>query len=311
MRAWWQDKPVLHIASQRLVTRPPGPVTIKAYSNAAQATLRLNGQPVGTVDVVDRVATWPAVELQTGRARLEVSDDRGSRETADWQIEGCGPEALGTSRVLQLPREQAAFGGAYPRLPLAANEFVLTFDDGPRPGTTERVLQALKAECAKATFFMNGEPMLQQPELAQRVRAEGHTVAMHGYKHSAFGELPPKDQLADLEAMQKAYRYVIGGEPAAWRFPYLAETPTLREALSRQKVTVMSVEPGIEDWVPGKTPEMMAEGLLAHLRQNGGASIVLLHDVQDQTAAALPLMLRRLKQEGWHLVHLQWPETQR
>ncbi|MDR7271913.1 beta-galactosidase [Pelomonas saccharophila] len=310
MRAWWQSKPVLHIASQRLATRPTGPVAIKAYSNAAKATLQLNGKTVGTVDVVDRIAVWPAVELTPGRVTLQVSDDRGSKERVDLQIEGCGPEALGTSRVLQLPREGAAHGGAYGRLPLAANEFVLSFDDGPRPGTTERVLQALKAECARATFFMNGEPMLQHPALAQRVRAEGHTVAMHGFKHLAFGELPAKDQLADLEAMQKAYRYVIGGEPAAWRFPYLAETPTLREALRQQKVTVMSVEPGIEDWVPGKTPEMMAEGLLAALRQTGGG-IVLLHDVQEQTAAALPLMLRRLKQEGWRLVHLQWPESPR
>ncbi len=86
MRAWWQDKPVLHITSQRLTTRPAGPVSIKAYSNAAKATLRLNGETVGTVDVVDRIAVWPAVDLHTGHAMLEVNDDRGSRERIDWQI---------------------------------------------------------------------------------------------------------------------------------------------------------------------------------------------------------------------------------
>lgn len=310
MRAWWSDKPVLHLTSKRLVDRPAGKVDIKAYSNAAKATLEVNGQLVGTVDVVDRIARWPGVELPAGRAQLKVSDDRGSSDGVEWRMSGCGADALGTSRVLQMPRAGAAFGGPHGRLPLVANEVVLTFDDGPKPGSTERVLQALQAECARATFFMNGEPMLQHPTLAQRVRAEGHSVAMHGYKHSAFGELAPKDQLADLEAMQKAYRYVIGGEPAAWRFPYLAETPTLREALGQQKVTVLAVEVGLEDWVPGKTPEMMAERLLATLRQTAGG-IVLLHDVQDQTAAALPLMLRRLKQDGWKLVHLQWPETER
>lgn len=310
MRAWWSTQPVLHIASQRLARRPAGPVTVKAYSNAAKASLQVNGKSIGTVDVVDRIATWPAVELAPGPARLDVSDDRGSRESVDWLIEGCGPDALGTARVLQLPREGQAFGGHHVRLPLAPNEFVLTFDDGPRPGSTERVLQALQAECARATFFMNGEAMLQSPALAQRVRSEGHTVAMHGYKHSAFGELPAKDQLADLEAMQKAYRYVIGGEPAAWRFPYLAETPTLLEALRQQNITVLSVETGVEDWVQGQSPQALAERLLKGLRQSGGG-IVLLHDVQDQTAAALPLMLRRLQQEGWKLVHLQWPDTDR
>jgi beta-galactosidase len=265
---------------------------------------------VGTVDVVDRIAVWPGVELAAGRATLKVSDDRGSSDGVDWQIDGCGADALGTSRVLQLPREGAAYGSPHARLALGPKEFVLTFDDGPRPGSTEGVLQALKAECAKATFFMNGEPMLQHPVLAQRVRTEGHTLAMHGHKHLAFGQLPAKDQLADLEAMQKAYRYVVGGEPAAWRFPYLAETPDLREALRKQNVTVLSVDTGVEDWVQGQTPEAMAERLLKGLREKGGG-IVLLHDVQDQTAAALPLMLRRLQQEGWKLVHLQWPEAAR
>ncbi|MEO6276318.1 polysaccharide deacetylase family protein [Roseateles sp.] len=308
MRAWWQPKPVLHLTSKRLATRPAGKVDIKAYSNAAKATLEVNGKTVGTVDVVDRIAVWPAVELAAGPATLQVRDDRGSTDHVEWQIEGCNADALGTQRVLQLPREGAAYGAPYARLPLAPNEFVLTFDDGPKPGTTVRVLQALKAECAKATFFMNGEPMSQHAALAQRVRAEGHTVAMHGYKHSAFGELPAKEQLADLEGMQKTHRYVTGGEPAAWRFPYLAETPALREALAQQKVTVLSADVGIEDWVQGQTPEAMAERLLKGLREKGGG-IVLLHDVQDQTAAALPLLLRRLKQEGWRLVHLQWPES--
>jgi beta-galactosidase len=75
-------------------------------------------------------------------------------------------------------------------------------------------------------------------------------------------------------------------------------------------VTVLSVDTGVEDWVQGQPPEAMAERLLKGLREKGGG-IVLLHDVQDQTAAALPLMLRRLQQEGWKLVHLQWPEAAR
>jgi beta-galactosidase len=310
MRAWWNPKPVLHLTSKRLVNRPAGKVDIKAYSNAAKATLEVNGRVIGTVDVVDRIAVWPQVELAAGRAMLKVSDDRGSSDSVEWQMAGCGTDALGTSRVLQMAREGAAYGAPHTRLPLGPKEFVLTFDDGPRPGSTERVLQALKAECARASFFMNGEPMIQHVELAQRVKAEGHTVAMHGYKHSAFGTLPAKEQLADLDAMQKMHKYVIGGEPAAWRFPYLAETPELREALAQRKVTVMSVDAGVEDWVQGQSPEAMAERLVKALREKGGG-IVLLHDVQDQTAAALPLMLRRLQQDGWKLVHLQWPEAGR
>jgi beta-galactosidase len=99
---------------------------------------------------------------------------------------------------------------------------------------------------------------------------------------------------------------VLGGTPAAWRFPYLAEAPQMRELLRQQGITVMSVDVGVDDWLPDQTPEVLADRMLQRLRQQGGG-IVLLHDSQEQTAAALPLLLRRLKQEGWRLVHLQWP----
>ena len=101
---------------------------------------------------------------------------------------------------------------------------------------------------------------------------------------------------------------LCGGAPAAWRFPYLAESPHLRGLLRQQRITVMSVDVGLDDWLPGQSPEMLAERMLKGLREQGGG-IVLMHDTQEQTAAALPLLLRRLKQEGWRLVHLQWPAS--
>lgn len=222
------------------------------------------------------------------------------------QAADCDAAALGTQRTLVLPRDGAAYGRAqHGPLPLAAGEVVLTFDDGPRPETTPQVLQALKAACTRATFFMNGEPMLRHAELARQVQAEGHTVAMHGFRHDNFADLTPEQQRANLRAMQEAHRSVLGGEPPAWRFPFLSETPALREALREQRIALMSVDVGIEDWLPGQTPEMLADRLLQRLRERG-SGIVLLHDAEIQTATALPLLLRRLKEDGWRVVHLQW-----
>jgi peptidoglycan/xylan/chitin deacetylase (PgdA/CDA1 family) len=218
----------------------------------------------------------------------------------------CDAAALGTQRTLVLPRDGAAYGRAqHGPLPLAAGEVVLTFDDGPQPETTPQVLQALKVECARATFFMNGEPVLRHATLARQVQDEGHTVAMHGFRHDNFPGLPPEQQRADLRAMQEAHRSVLGGEPAAWRFPYLSESPLLRAVLLEQRISVMSVDVGIEDWLPGQTPEILADRLLQRLRERG-SGIVLLHDAESQTAAALPLLLLRLKEDGWRVVHLQW-----
>jgi peptidoglycan/xylan/chitin deacetylase (PgdA/CDA1 family) len=219
----------------------------------------------------------------------------------------CGPDVLGTSRTLTLKREGAAWGTAqHPPLPgLAPKEVVLTFDDGPRPESTPLVLKALAEQCVQASFFMNGEPMRQHPGAARQVRDAGHTVGMHGYRHAAFNQLPPAVQTADLGAMVGVYRDTLASEPAAYRFPFLAESPTLMTALRERGITVMSVDAGAEDWLPEQTPQMLATKLLGQLAKSGGG-LVLLHDAQDQTARALPFLLQALKSNGYRVVHLRW-----
>lgn len=220
---------------------------------------------------------------------------------------GCGPDALGTSRALTLQREGAAWGTVqHAALPaLAPKEVVLTFDDGPRPESTPAVLKALADQCVRASFFMNGEPLRQHAALARQVRDAGHTVGMHGYRHDNLSQLPPAAQLADLDAMVAAYREVLGSEPAAWRFPFLAESPLMLATLRERRVTVMSIDAGAEDWLPEQTPQMLADKLMGQLAKSGGG-IILLHDNQDQTARALPLLLQTLKTQGYRVVHLNW-----
>ena len=218
----------------------------------------------------------------------------------------CPEDALGTARVLPLVREAAAYGRAqHAPLSLAPGEVVITFDDGPRPESTPAVLKALEHECVRATFFMNGQPMLDHAALAREVRARGHGIGLHGFRHPHFPALPEAEQLADLHEIEAAYREVFGGSAAAYRFPFLEETPFLRGVLAASRYTVMSVDVGIDDWLPDQTPQQLADRLVQRLGDTGGG-IVLLHDVQDQTAAALPLLLRTLKTRGYRVVHLEW-----
>ncbi len=227
--------------------------------------------------------------------------------TAAAAAPACGADVLGTSRMLTLKREAGAWGTVqHAALPgLAPGEVVLTFDDGPRPESTPIVLKALADQCVKATFFMNGEPMSRHPELARQVRDAGHTVGMHGWRHDNFSQLPAADQGRDLKAMISAYVNVLGEPPAAWRFPFLAESPVMMSALAKLGITVMSVDAGAEDWLPDQTPQMLADKLLGQLAKPGGG-IILLHDAQDQTARALPFLLQTLKAKGFKVVHLRW-----
>jgi len=85
-QAWWQDRPVLHLANRRATPRTAGRTEVKAYSNSSRVTLEVDGRVIGVVPVVDRVATWPAVVLGPGHARLRVVDDRGHEDAIEWDV---------------------------------------------------------------------------------------------------------------------------------------------------------------------------------------------------------------------------------
>lgn len=99
----------------------------------------------------------------------------------------CGPDALGVSRTVEIGGPATAVGlKTYPRtLALQDGEFVLTFDDGPNPPTTDKVLKALAAQCAKATFFLIGRNSASAPATVRAEIAAGHTVGHHSMTHPA------------------------------------------------------------------------------------------------------------------------------
>ncbi|MBQ0928893.1 polysaccharide deacetylase family protein [Ideonella alba] len=221
----------------------------------------------------------------------------------------CPPGALGTARVLTLPRAAAAYGTLqHDPLPLAEGELVLSFDDGPEPGATEAVLAALAAQCVRASFLVTGQQLERAPALARRLRDEGHSVGLHSHAHQPPDTLSPAQQLADLRRAQALFEQVYGQPARFWRYPFLAETDTLRAALAAERITVLSADLGIEDWVPAGSTEALAARLTQALAtQRRG--IVLLHDAQRQTAQALPALLALLQRQGFRIVHLRWQDA--
>lgn len=218
----------------------------------------------------------------------------------------CGADKLGTFRTIKLPREGALYGAQqHDPLQLKKGEVVLTFDDGPEPAGTPAVLAALADQCAKATFFMLGDKLTRSPDLARRVVAEGHSAGMHSYAHQHLTELRPEQQLEDLRKNQAAYRAAFGVDAPAYRFPYLEETPTLLAALKAANITVMSIDLGINDWLPTDTTELLTVRLAEGLTARGGG-IILMHDANGPTVKAMPALLRLLKDKGYKVVHLEW-----
>jgi len=229
------------------------------------------------------------------------------------------PAALSTARVLsvdamktpQVGRKQFAQA-----LPLGPKEIVLTFDDGPWPGTTARILDVLKRECVRATFFVIGRNAEAHPELVRRALAEGHTVAHHTYAHRLLTTLPPDRAEAEIDHGIAAVDRVLYGKTVAadrrpvtpfFRFPGFASTPALLERLKVRGITVFGADLWASDW-RRMPPRRQLQLVISRLDAIGGG-ILLLHDTKRQTAAMLPELLRQLKQRGYQIAHVVAAES--
>jgi peptidoglycan-N-acetylglucosamine deacetylase len=226
------------------------------------------------------------------------------------------PDALSTSRVITVDAAEAPRVGRkhFPgTLPLDDKEVVLTFDDGPNPGTTTAVLDALKHECVRATFFLIGRNAAAHPELARREVAEGHTVAHHTFSHLLLDRIYPEHAEADInrgfEAVDKALYGNTADRPRTpfFRFPGFASTPQLLEHLAARNVVVFGADLWASDW-NRMSPDQELNLVLDRLEAIRGG-IILFHDTKRQTAAMLPAFLRSLKTRGYKVVHVVAPAT--
>src|SRR5581483_996777 len=115
---------------------------------------------------------------------------------------GASGDVLGVSRVVEIDTAGGpGFGSeqfkAYDFL--QPGEVVLTFDDGPWPGNTPAVLNALAAQCTKALFFPIGEHALWHPQILKQVAAAGHTIGSHTWSHADLAKLPAAQAEEDIE----------------------------------------------------------------------------------------------------------------
>ncbi len=213
---------------------------------------------------------------------------------------------LGTSRGLRVPhhgRQQFGQKSYAETLPLAEGEVILTFDDGPVPGLTDRVLSLLEAENTRATFFLIGRNAAAHPHLVRRMISNGHTVANHTMTHPwTMRNISHERALADIEAGERAIAQAAGqGIAPFFRFPGFADTPRLLEHLANTNRAVFGADLWASDWntmAPGAQLQLVMSRLR---RQRRG--ILLFHDTRPQTVAMLPDFLASLKRENFRVVH--------
>jgi peptidoglycan/xylan/chitin deacetylase (PgdA/CDA1 family) len=221
-------------------------------------------------------------------------------------------DALGTSRVMTVDP------AAYPRvglqsfpqtLPLGDREVVLTFDDGPNPPTTAKILDALARECVHATFFLIGQSAAAHPAMVRRIAADGHTVGHHTWSHANLGEISQAAAIEQIERGIAADEAALQGNPSNsvpttpfFRFPYFSSTPELLEELQKRNIAVFGADFWASDWNK-MTPQQELK-LITDRLQAARKGIILFHDTKSQTAAMMPDFLRYLRHNNYRVVHI-------
>lgn len=188
--------------------------------------------------------------------------------------------------------------------PLPSNDKViaLTFDDGPWPETTEKILATLKQEKIKATFFVIGQPLISYPEIGKKILTDGHAIANHTMHHW-YNKMSPMVAQREIEDTAKIIKQVLNVETDYFRPPggVLNNGLVAYAHSKKQSVLMWSVDTG--DSRPQRpSPEAMIKTAVSQATPGG---IVLMHDGggnHDNTAKALPGMIAKLRANGYKFV---------
>jgi peptidoglycan-N-acetylglucosamine deacetylase len=221
----------------------------------------------------------------------------------------CKPDALGTSRVIAVdPTEHGRIGTMqYPEtLPLKDHEVVLTFDDGPLPPNTGKVLDILASECVKATFFLVGKMATEFPAFVRRAYNDGHTIANHSETHAPrIWTWPYARQEDDFSAGIASVGKALGDpEKVApfFRFPGLGRSTELESYFASERIMIWSSDFTGDDWTHIGARAIATRSIDRLERR--GKGVLLLHDIHRVTVAALPLILAELKKRNYRVVHV-------
>jgi peptidoglycan-N-acetylglucosamine deacetylase len=216
------------------------------------------------------------------------------------------PDPLGVSRVIEVDTSGGPWFGTPHGNPdfLAPGEVVLTFDDGPAPRTTRPILQALAAQCTKATFFMVGEMAAEHPEMVREVMEQGHTVGTHTWSHANLRRQSSDRMKAQIEMAFTAVEKAAGGPIAPFfRYPYLSFNDPAVAYLKSRNIGQFDIDVDSFDW-RSRNASAVIRRVMSTL-EHRGRGIILLHDIHGSTAAAVPGLLAALKAKGYRVVHLR------
>jgi len=219
-----------------------------------------------------------------------------------------GLAVIGSAAHGAFHRNSPVFGSALGELPGNGNRVALTFDDGPNPEATPRILDVLAEHRVKATFFILGAHAERWPDLVRRVALEGPQIGNHGYFHRKLHFKSPSYVKRDMTLGRKAIERACGVTPQFFRAPHGFRSPWVNSIAHSLGERTIGWSLGVWD-----SDRPGADAIVKRtLDGTRAGSIVLLHDGDGynangdrlQTAQALPRIISGLQDRGFEFVTL-------
>ena len=255
------------------------------------------------------LAATPAEAKAPTPAEPQVAPPEKPKVAAQTPACPGNPDAIGTSRTITVdPNELPRIGTMQYKhtLPLEDHEVVITFDDGPLPPYTNRILDVLAENCVKVNYFLVGEMARAFPATVRRIYNAGHVVGTHSLSHpltfNRMGDSGIEHQVdGGIAAVQAAL-----GDPKAvapfFRVPGLLRSHTVDGFLAMKSLAVWSADEVADDWHHGITPKQIVKLAINRIEAKNHRGVLLLHDIHPATAMALPALLKELKARGYRIV---------
>jgi peptidoglycan/xylan/chitin deacetylase (PgdA/CDA1 family) len=183
---------------------------------------------------------------------------------------------------------------------------VLTFDDGPLPRNSNQILEILAAQCVKATFFIIGRMAQSSPEGVRKVRDAGHSIGTHSQNHPlSMNKMSIEHAKQEIDDGIASVKTALGDDAALapfFRIPGLLRAEAVEDYLASERIQTWSADFPADDWRHISSSRVY--DLAIKRLEDKGKGILLLHDIQARTVAALPRLLHELKARGYRIVHV-------
>jgi len=190
------------------------------------------------------------------------------------------------------------------------NQVALTFDDGPSMGFTEKILDILKKENVKATFFVIGEKAYQYPYILKQISDGGHDIGNHTYYHSRVTWLSDEKLLGEIKRTSDVVNKITGKETKFFRPPFGTITPERKRLIEKDGYTIVMWYGNADDFYHigwgMRSPKSITKRILSQLK---GGNIILMHDDSKQIIEALPEIIKEIRKRGYRFVTLSELKT--